>query len=250
MLSDISISKRVHLIEYDSVDSTNRVATDLGYEGIKVWTVVHALEQTAGRGRHRNEWFSPRGNLFISAVLKPTVKFEKWSELSFVISLAVADTVDFLIHNSPATLKWPNDVLVNGKKIAGILLESAQDKKKENYLVVGVGINVASGPAGARYGATWIDELALEKKSVETVLPILINALVDWYDVWETLGFEEIRNHWLKRAHGLGQRVNLTDRASQLLEGIYRGISADGRMILKKNDDTEEIISSGTLTFL
>ena len=73
---------------------------------------------------------------------------------------------------------------------------------------------------------------------------------MDWYDVWETLGFEEIRNDWLKRAHGLGQRVNLTDRASQLLEGIYRGISADGRMILKKNDDTEEIISSGTLTFL
>ena len=81
-------------------------------------------------------------------------------------------------------------------------------------------------------------------------MPILINALVDWYDVWETLGFEEIRNHWLKRAHGLGQRVNLADKASQLQEGIYRGISADGRMILKKNDDTEEIISSGTLTFL
>ena len=131
MLSDISISKRVHLIEYDSVDSTNRVATDVGYEGIKVWTVVHALEQTAGRGRHRNEWFSPRGNLFISAILRPSVKFERWSELSFVISLAVADTVDLLIHNSPATLKWPNDVLVNGKKIAGILLESAQDKKKK-----------------------------------------------------------------------------------------------------------------------
>lgn len=116
MSSDLSIASRVDLIRYDSVDSTNRVATDLGYQGAKEWTVVNALEQTAGRGRHKNEWFSPRGNLFLSVVLKPKVKFEKWSELSFVISLAVADTVDALTHNSSVALKWPNDVLVNQKR--------------------------------------------------------------------------------------------------------------------------------------
>ena len=250
MSSDPSIAKRVHLIRYDSVDSTNRVATDLGYQGAEEWTVVHALEQTAGRGRHKNEWFSPRGNLFLSAVLKPKVKFEKWSELSFVISLAVADTVEDLIHNSSIALKWPNDVLVNQKKIAGILLESALNAKKESFLIAGVGVNITCGPVDARYGATWIDELALEKKSVETVLSTLIDAMIDWYDIWETSGFEKIRKRWLERAYGVGKRVMLADKAPQLREGIYNGISGDGRMILKKNDGTEEIISSGTLTFL
>ena len=250
MSPDPSIAKRVRLIRYDSVDSTNRVARDLGYQGAEEWTVVHALEQTAGRGRNKNEWFSPRGNLFLSAVLKPKVKFEKWAELSFVISLAVADAVEDLTHNSSVALKWPNDVLVNKKKIAGILLESALNAKKESFLIAGIGINITCGPADGRYGATWIDELALEKKSVETVLPILINAIMDWYDTWVTSGFEKIRKQWLERAYGIGQRVTLTDKASQRREGIYNGISGDGRMILKKNDGTEEIISSGTLTFL
>ena len=250
MSSDPSIAKRVRLIRYDSVDSTNRVARDLGYQGAEEWTVVHALEQTAGRGRNKNEWFSPRGNLFLSAVLKPKVKFEKWPELSFVISLAVADTVEDLTHNSSVALKWPNDVLVNKKKIAGILLESALNAKKESFLIAGVGINITCGPADGRYGATWIDELALKKKSVETVLPILMHAIIDWYDIWVTSGFEKIRKQWLERAYGVGQRVTLTDKASQRREGIYKGISGDGRMILKKKDGAEEIISSGTLTFL
>ena len=117
-------------------------------------------------------------------------------------------------------------------------------------MIAGVGVNIACGPVDARYGSTWIDELALEKQSVETVLPTLIKAMIDWYDIWETSGFEKIRKRWLERAYGVGKRVMLADKAPQLREGIYTGISGDGRMILKKNDGTEEIISSGTLTFL
>ena len=145
---------------------------------------------------------------------------------------------------------WPNYFFVNKKKIAGILLESALNAKKESFLIAGIGINITCGPADGRYGATWIDEVALEKKSVETVLPILMHAIIDWYDIWVTSGFEKIREQWLERAYGVGQRVTLTDKASQRREGIYNGISGDGRMILKKKDGTEEIISSGTLTFL
>ena len=85
---------------------------------------------------------------------------------------------------------------------------------------------------------------------METVLPTLIDAMIDWYDIWETSGFEKIRKRWLERAYGVGKRVMLADKVPQLQEGIYNGISGDGRMILKKNDGTEEIISSGTLTFL
>jgi len=85
---------------------------------------------------------------------------------------------------------------------------------------------------------------------VETVLPSLIEAMINWYDIWETSGFEKIRKRWLEHAYGVGKRVTVTDKAPQLREGIYNGISGDGRMILKKSDGTEEIISSGTLTFL
>ncbi|MBT6307545.1 MAG: biotin--[acetyl-CoA-carboxylase] ligase [Rhodospirillaceae bacterium] len=246
----VSISERIHLLELDVVDSTNRLAYDLGFSGAKPWTIVHALEQTSGRGRRQNDWLSPRGNLFLSAILKPINGLKRWSELSFVISLAVADTVAEVADRSSIGLKWPNDVLVNNKKISGILLETGNNVKKESYLVVGVGLNIAHSPTGTRYGATCINELISEKSSVKIILPILIKAMINWYDIWENSGFLEIRKQWLKRAHGLGKRIEIIGIAPKTQEGIYTGISKDGRLVLTKDNGEKELVSAGTVTFV
>ena len=246
----VVIPERVHLLELDVVDSTNRLARDLGFDGARPWTIVHALEQTAGRGRKQHDWFSPRGNLFLSAILKPIKGPQRWSELSFAISLAVADTVALVTNRSVISLKWPNDVLVNNKKISGILLETGTNAKKESYLVVGVGLNIAYSPEGTRYGATCINELISEKSSVKIILPILIGAIINWYDIWENLGFLEIRKQWLKRAHGLGKRIEIVGMASKTQEGIYTGLSKDGRLVLKKDNGDIELVSAGTVTFV
>ncbi len=246
----VSIPERIHLLELDVVDSTNRLARELGVNGAKPWTIVHALEQTAGRGRKKNDWLSPRGNLFLSAILKPINGPKRWSELSFVISLAVADTVAVVTNRSIIGLKWPNDVLVNNKKISGSLLETGSNAKKESYLVVGVGLNIAHSPKGTRYGATSINELILQKSSVKTILPILIRAMVNWYDIWENSGFLEIRKQWLKRAHGLGKRIEIVGMAPKTQEGIYTGLSKDGRLVLTKDNGEKELVSAGTVTFV
>ena len=164
--------------------------------------------------------------------------------------MAVADTVALVTDRLVISLKWPNDVLVNNKKISGILLETGTNAKKESYLVVGVGLNIAYSPEGTRYGATCINELISEKSSVKIILPILIGAIINWYDIWENLGFLEIRKQWLKRAHGLGKRIEIVGMTSKTQEGIYTGLSKDGRLVLKKDDGDIELVAAGTVTFV
>jgi BirA family biotin operon repressor/biotin-[acetyl-CoA-carboxylase] ligase len=245
----VFIPERITLVKREIVDSTNKVLMELELEGAGSWTTVHALEQTAGRGRHGKDWVSSVGNLFTSTLVKPKSGLETWSQLSFVMSLALADALFLIIEDSAINVKWPNDVLVNSHKIAGILLETALSHQKNNYLVVGIGINIAHSPDETRYGATCINAHRKNKISVDEVLSVLMNAVVLWYDIWEKTGFEEIREQWLKRAYGLGRRIKVTNTASGQKIGIYKGLSMDGRMVLQEDNGHVEFISAGTVTF-
>jgi BirA family biotin operon repressor/biotin-[acetyl-CoA-carboxylase] ligase len=245
----VFIPERITLVKRDVVDSTNKVLMELELNGAKSWTLVHALEQTAGRGRHGKDWVSSRGNLFASMLVKPKSGFERWPQLSFVMSLALVDALFLMVENSTINVKWPNDVLVNGLKIAGILLETALSRQKDNYLVVGIGVNISHSPNNTRYGATCINAHRKSETSVDEVLSVLMNAVVHWYDIWETSGFEEIRKQWLKRAYGLGRRIKITNTASGKKMGFYKGLSEDGRMILQEDNGHVEFISAGTVTF-
>src|SRR5580693_2293306 len=129
------------------IGSTNDEARRLANEGAPHCTVVHADEQTAGRGRLAHTWFSPPGNLYLSILLRTGQPASRAAELSFVAALAVAETVEALLPRQiRAMLKWPNDVLVNGAKIAGILLEQVDDAT-----VLGIGLNVLEAPSNLAY---------------------------------------------------------------------------------------------------
>ncbi len=136
-----------HIQHHERIGSTNDEARRLAASGAPHGTVVHADEQAAGRGRFGRTWFSPPGNLYLSVLLRLDLPPDRGPELSFVTALTVADAVDALLpKQSRSTLKWPNDVLVNDGKIAGILVESADDAQ-----IIGIGVNVLEAPRNAPY---------------------------------------------------------------------------------------------------
>ncbi len=147
---------------YDSLGSTNDEARRLAQAGAAHGTVVAARQQTAGRGRVGRSWVSPPGNLYLSVLLRLDLPLARLAELSFVAALAVADMVDsFLPPDFRAALKWPNDVLVEGAKISGILIEQG-----ETATIVGIGVNVGHCPTGTPYPVTSLVQQAARVNSL------------------------------------------------------------------------------------
>jgi len=136
------------LVELPAVGSTNDYAKDLARKGQSAFTVVWTHDQTAGKGRQGNTWTSIPGNLYMTMILRPGVNAERTGQLSFVAAVALAETLkEFLPSSAQITLKWPNDLLLNGKKAAGILLETeAGGAKPVDWVVIGMGVNVTGAP--------------------------------------------------------------------------------------------------------
>ena len=148
------------LLRYDTIGSTNDAAKALARAGAAEGTLVWAGEQTAGRGRRGRGWVSPPGNLYLSLIMRPAVAPARAAQLGFVAALALAEGVGALC--GPALeirCKWPNDILVAGRKLAGILLESEiTDGDAIDFVVIGTGTNLASQPSGVEYPATSLAE--------------------------------------------------------------------------------------------
>src|SRR5579872_6699315 len=166
----------VRLLRYDTLGSTNDEAKRLADAGAEEWTVVRALEQTAGRGRGRNAFVSPPGNLYFSAVLRGLPSAATAAQLGFVAALAVGDAVSALLPAGRALrYKWPNDVLVDGRKLSGILLESAAAHDGGlDWLVAGMGVNVASHPAETAWPATSLRELGATEVDIESLMKAIL----------------------------------------------------------------------------
>lgn len=215
---------------YDSVGSTNDEAIRLAAEGAPHGTVVHADQQTVGRGRLARRWLSPPGNLYLSIILRLGLPSARTIELGFVAALAVADAIETMLpKQEPATLKWPNDVLVRDGKISGILVEQADDA-----LILGIGINVLEAPGGVSYKvSTIVGSGGLA--TVDGTRNALLTALAHWLDIWQRDGFGAIRTTWLARAHppGTPLRVTIGDRT---IAGRFADLAPDGALII----DTDE----------
>lgn len=220
------------LVALDSVGSTNDEAKRLAGEGAGHLTFVWAGEQTAGRGRRGRAWHSPRGNLYVSVVLRPRCPVPKAMELGFVAGLAIADALASLAPAIPGRLlKWPNDVLLGGRKVAGILVESeAPGAGPVEWVVLGSGVNVASYPSRVERPAT---SLAAEgcEVAVEALLGAYSERIVAWTEVWTREGFPPVRRSWLDRAVGLGEAVEVRLHR-EVLKGIFAGMDDQGALLL------------------
>jgi BirA family transcriptional regulator, biotin operon repressor / biotin---[acetyl-CoA-carboxylase] ligase len=234
-----------HIQHHERIGSTNDEARRLAAAGAPHGTVVHADEQAAGRGRLGRTWFSPPGNLYLSVLLRLTLPPARNPELHFVTALTVADAIDALLpKQSRATLKGPNDVLVNDGKIAGILLESAEAAQ-----IIGIGVNVLEAPRNAPYKtATLVGAGGIA--TVDGARDILLDSLAKHLSAWTEHGFDPIRTAWLGRAHPIGT-VLRASIGGQSEEGEFAGLDDSGAMLLdtaagRKRIDLGEAIAPGT----
>jgi len=237
------------LVALDSVTSTNAEAARLAAEGAEDGTLVWARRQTAGRGRQGRDWESPAGNLYLSLVLRPDCVVNRAAQLGFAAALAVGDAVGSV---GPAmleiTYKWPNDVLLNDRKVAGILLESrTAGAEALDWLVLGVGVNVASHPKEARYPAT---DLKFEGASpaIDEVdlLESFSRHFMSWTNRWLDDGFAPLRRAWLSHAHALGEEIEAR-LPRETLRGTFRDIDEHGALILELQDGTRRVITAGDI---
>jgi BirA family biotin operon repressor/biotin-[acetyl-CoA-carboxylase] ligase len=226
---------------FDSIGSTNDEAMRLAREGAVHGTVVHADQQTAGRGRLTRRWSSPPGNLYLSIVLRPDVPAVRTVEIGFVAALAVADAVEALLPPlMKAMLKWPNDVLVRDGKIAGILLEQI-----DNAVVLGIGVNVLQAPGDVSYQTTTIVGCG-GLATVDGTRDKVLAALSNWLGVWQQEGFAPIRTTWLARAHPIGAKLGVR-LAEQFMSGAFAGLDNDGALLLDVTDGRVRIIAGDVI---
>jgi long-chain acyl-CoA synthetase len=239
----------VKVIGLDETESTNTVARELATdpEHAPHLTLVWAKRQTAGRGRQQRTWISPEGNLFWSMLLRPQTGWGRVTDLVYVTALAVHAAVRPHVSATKAvTLKWPNDTLIDGRKVSGILLEAA-----DGAVVVGVGINVAEYPVdGVIYPATSLRaEGSLADR--DHMLGDLTASFLRTLDLWSTRGFAPIRDLYHERAHALNERitVRISTKLEDQVTGIFDGIDPEGLLLLRLDDKSLRKISAGDVFF-
>ena len=236
------------LVAYDSLGSTSDEAKRLAAAGAAPWTVVWARTQTAGRGRRGRHWESPAGNLYASILLRPDCPPAAAVQLGFVAALAVADALapvldDRVGGGARLRLKWPNDVLLDGAKVAGILPETGiSGGTGVDWVVVGIGINVADFPADTRLGATSLAAAGLTC-TVEALLPALLRGLMAEVETWQTAGFGAVRAAWLKRAAPVGAPISVR-LADGVVSGRFGGLDAGGALVLQ-SEAGERVVTAG-----
>ena len=240
-----------------SATSTSDLAKRAVANGAPSGQAFLAIEQTAGRGRYGRHWDSQKGGMYLSVLLRPSVPVDQWFALSFAASLAVLEAVrsQLATHLSSAEmpqmgLKWPNDVIVAGGKISGVLLE-VEDKA----LIVGSGVNIA--PVG-QVGSQNIAPIALADIWPDGVRDLpqpydfataYLDRLAFWYDRFCQSGFGPIRDTWLQNALFLGQRVAVQCNA-KALSGVFHDLGMDGTMLLLDDSGQTHHITTGDVKLL
>ena len=222
------------LRHYATLGSTNDAAKAAARAGAPDGTLVWADEQEAGRGRRGRQWLSPPGNLYLSLVLRPDAAPSRAAQLGFVAALGLGDALQPIV--GPAVrlrYKWPNDLLANGRKLAGILLESETSAKdRVDFVVVGIGVNIVSAPEDVEFPATSLLAEGIAGVTPALLLEGFIRHFAGWAGRWREEGFLPIRPAWLAAASGLGERVRVRLERSTLC-GRFHDLDNDGALVLE-----------------
>lgn len=233
---------------FDVIDSTNEEARRLAATGQREPVWITASRQTAGRGRRGREWQSPTGNLAATLLIRPGKPAAECAQLSFAAAIAAQEMVASFAPEAEVRVKWPNDVLVNGRKIAGILLESASTGTVPEWLAIGIGINLAHHPEGTEFPATSLPALGITAPNPSEALARLAASFAKWYETWRASGFSPLRDAWLARAAGLGTRIRARLSDGEFW-GMFEGIDETGALILRESQGKTRTIAAGEVFF-
>jgi len=237
------IGQRV--IYYPSLTSTMEVAKREARQGAAEGTAIIADEQTAGRGRIKRVWLSPKGSIALSVILYPDVAY--LSSLVMLASLAVAHSIE-AVTGLKAQVKWPNDVLINGKKVCGILIESQMRRNIVDYAIIGIGVNVnlklSDFPEIQPIATSLSDELGRDVSRLELIRRLLVE-IERLYLSLPAGG--AIYEEWRDRLVTLGRNVSVTWGRTKY-EGIAESVARDGSLLLRHSDGSLTKIVAGDVT--
>ena len=239
------IGKKIHYFDY--LASTMDLAMQLGMEGAVSGTVVLAEAQIKGRGRLGRSWFSPKyKGIYLSLILRPKILPAACPILTLMSAVSICEAVKKVI-DLDAQIKWPNDVLMHNKKVAGILTEMNAEVDKVNFVVIGIGLNVNNDKKSLISGATSLKEQQGEEISRVVLLQELLRRIENNYLLLEDKGEVEIINKWRNFTLTLGTRVKV-DYQNKHIEGQAIDVDTDGALLIRKDSGFIQKISSGDVT--
>lgn len=229
--------------EAGSTQDLARTAARAGVEG-PVWFM--ARRQTAGRARRGRVWVAPAGNLSATLLLRPALPAPAAARYSFVAALAVAEVWAALAPGRAVALKWPNDVLLEGGKSAGILLESEGSGPTVDWIAVGIGVNLAGHPPAdpeASVPPTSLAALGIAPPPPEAALALLAAGFEHWSRTYLTRGFAPVREAWLARAARLGAPI-VARTGTETLHGTFADLDAEGALVLHTPQGTRRVTAA------
>ncbi len=231
---------------YQEVDSTQSLLHEAAAQGHEEGFAVQSMIQLGGKGRRGNQWVSPVGNLYLSLLLRPDCSVQEAGQISFVVAVAASAALDEYIdagkHNK--TLKWPNDILVDGRKLSGILLEAEMIAHKLDYVAVGIGINIFNKPDLA----VCLNDVADEPVYINKVRDNFLERLSYYYEMWQEKGFAPILELWLNQAHGLDSPMTARLPNTEF-KGVFKTVQADGALVLEMADGEQKTIHAAEVYF-
>lgn len=237
-----------NLYVFSEVSSTNTIAKFLSQNGIENGSVVIAEKQTAGRGRSGKSWESPLGGIWLSAILTPDVDYSKIPLITLATGVAVAKTFEKIGVENPK-IKWPNDIMINGKKVCGILTEAITNFNTTEHVIVGVGIDANLStedfPEELQNITTTLEKEMGRKVNENLLIKIFLEELEKISELFSSKCYEDILNEWRKRSYTIGKFVEVKKPFNKSYDAYAIGISKEGALIVEKTDGTLEKVISG-----
>ncbi|MBL6846721.1 biotin--[acetyl-CoA-carboxylase] ligase [Alphaproteobacteria bacterium] len=228
--------------------STNDIAFNAALSGEVEGTSYLAHTQTEGRGRNQNKWTSSKGNLFLSTIIKPKSDKSLWHQLSVIVGFSIVQVlVDLGVNSNLIDLKWPNDVLVDNKKISGVLLESS-----DNFIIVGIGLNILKTPIlETKWGTTKLKDHLKGSINIKNIGLKILNKVFYNYYSWEKFGFVFFKEDINKKMFNINKNIIINvNSKSNLLNGVFLGIGDSGGIKVKTNSKITEYLSVENFTFV
>jgi len=234
---------------FGEIDSTMDEARRRAEQGNQQPLWIVAERQTKGRGRRSRAWESGDGNLLCTLSLHLHHSLAEAAKLSFLAALCVAETLDHYVGDAQRIrLKWPNDVLLDDHKAAGILLESAKHDTATTWLSIGIGVNLAQHPQAALWPATSLRAAGVDAPHPHAALEVLARRFAVWLARWQTDGFAPIKAAWLARAARIGAEIEVR-LDKDTLAGIFTTLDETGALVLTGPDGSVRLISAGDVFF-
>jgi len=220
------------VIYHDKVQSTMDEAFQLGIDGAREGTVVCAETQLKGRGRMGRNWVSPKGKgVYMSVLLRPPLSPADVARLTLLAAVAVCEAVQKITRITVA-IKWPNDLLVNNKKLAGMLTELSAEIDRIKFVVIGIGLNVNTPASQLPAGATSLRQQTGQTYDRVMVVQEILRSLEKWYATLKTDGFGPVTERWEELSATLGRHVSVSD-ADRTIEGEAIGLAEDGGLLIR-----------------